>query len=148
MLGTGRTHLADEGQLQGDIQDDLGVAGRQLLGSVLARGAVNQPPRVDNQRNEGLQYASPVLGTFSRAKCWRFCQPHLGGCPAGHDGWGGKPRGSPGRGGACQEGWLWLKWGIPGRVGLGVREAPLLQAAVGLAGACTEPAACPLHVGQ
>lgn len=28
------THLADEGQLQGDIEDDLGVTGRQLLGSV------------------------------------------------------------------------------------------------------------------
>lgn len=73
MLGTVRTHLADEGQLQGDIEDDLGVAGRQLLGSVSGREAVNQPSRVDNQRDEGLQYASPVLGAFSKAECWRFC---------------------------------------------------------------------------
>lgn len=73
MLGTVRTHLADEGQLQGDIEDDLGVAGRQLLGSVSGRGAVNQPSEVDDRRDEGLQYASPVLGAFSRAKFWRFC---------------------------------------------------------------------------
>ena len=74
MLGTVRTHLADEGQLQGDIEDDLGVAGRQLLGSVSGRGAVSQPSWWgDDQRDEGLQDASPVLGAFSRAKCWRFC---------------------------------------------------------------------------
>lgn len=40
-----RTHLADEGQLQGDIEDDLGVAGRQLLGSVWGRGAASQSPK-------------------------------------------------------------------------------------------------------
>lgn len=45
MLGTMRTHLADEGQLQGDIEDDLGVAGRQLLGSVWGRGAASQSPK-------------------------------------------------------------------------------------------------------
>lgn len=32
------THLADQGQLQGDVEDDLGVTGRQLLGSVWGKG--------------------------------------------------------------------------------------------------------------
>lgn len=42
----------------------------------------------------------------------------------GDDSWGGKPRGSPGQGGDCQEGWLWLKWGVPGRAGLGGEGSP------------------------
>ena len=90
-----RTHLADEGQLQGDIQDDLGVAGRQLLGSVLGRGAVNQPSRVNNQCDEGLRYASPVLGTFSRAKCWRFCPAPPRRVPRGRRQMGRKAQGQP-----------------------------------------------------
>lgn len=42
----------------------------------------------------------------------------------GDDGWGGKPRGSPGRGGVCREGWLWLRWGTPRRVGLEGSPSP------------------------
>ena len=121
-----RTHLADEGQLQGDIEDDLGVAGRQLLGSVSGRGAVSESWWGDDQRDEGLQDASPVPGAFSRAKCRRFCPAPPGGRPVGDDGWGGKPRGSPGWGGACQKGWLWLRWGTPGRAGLGGEGSPSL----------------------
>lgn len=41
-LGNVTTHLADEGQLQGDIEDDLGVTGRQLLGSVWGEGVTGQ----------------------------------------------------------------------------------------------------------
>lgn len=41
-LGNVTTHLADEGQLQGDIEDDLGVLGRQLLGSVWGEGVTGQ----------------------------------------------------------------------------------------------------------
>ena len=45
----------------------------------------------------------------------------------GDDRWGGKPRGSPSQGGDCQEGWLWLKWGVPGRAGLGGEGSPSLE---------------------
>ena len=67
------------------------------------------------------------------ALCWAllagpnsgdFAQPHRERHPVGDDGWGGKPRGSPGRGGACQKGWLWLRWGTCGRAGLGCEGSP------------------------
>lgn len=41
-----RTHLSDKGQLQGDIEDDLGVAGCQLLSSVWGKAAPSQSSRV------------------------------------------------------------------------------------------------------
>lgn len=57
------THLADEGQLQGDIEDDLGVTRRQLLGSVWGKAVTGQLARTEHPVcDDSLQQASPVLG--------------------------------------------------------------------------------------
>lgn len=66
-LGNVTTHLADEGQLQGDIEDDLGVPGRQLLGSVWGEGVTGQRARTEHPVCDvGLPHASALLGAAGR----------------------------------------------------------------------------------
>lgn len=66
-LGNVTTHLADKGQLQRYIEDDLGVTGRQLLGSVWGEAVTGQQARTGHPVCAmGLQHASPGLCAAGR----------------------------------------------------------------------------------
>lgn len=68
-LGTVRTHLSDKGQLQGDIEDDLGVTRCQLLGSVQRK---EQQVSCQGLSDQCLTGAPSMPACFG-AKCWGFC---------------------------------------------------------------------------
>lgn len=78
------THLSDEGQLQGDIEDDLGVARCQLLSSVYGKGAPSQSPRVEQPVSDtGLQHATcapstpgGLLGRVPSRKVMAWAESH------------------------------------------------------------------------
>lgn len=72
------THLSDKGQLQGDIEDDLGVAGCQLLSSAWGRAAPSQSPRVGQPLCDICFQHAMCVG----AKCQGFCLASLGRVPS------------------------------------------------------------------
>lgn len=144
-----RTHLSDEGQLQGDIEDDLGVARRQLLGSAWGKAAPSQSPMVEQPLcDRGLQHATWT--GCCRAECPGFFLVPLGELPSQEmtaqgeshrhpragaagswragSGWGGGPSGR-----GSIEGW--------GRLLSSGRLLGRLCPCCGV----VEPGACPLH---
>lgn len=96
------------------------------------------------------QLPGGVMGASSTpALCWALRGKMSGILPGpalGGAQWLGQK--AQGGGSGCLEGWLWWRRGLLWRVGLGVAEAPLLWAVVGLAVVCSEPGACPLHHRQ